>query len=162
MTAKTVITVGVADMKVSNDPNSSIITYALGSCIGVVAYDGSRKVGGLLHLQLPESQGFETQAQANPHKFADTGIPAMLETMYRLGATKNHLLVGIFGGANMLKDEQVFQIGIRNIRAAKKFLWQQSLFIKYENVGGTSNRTVTLDVETGHIRMKKDGEYLDY
>jgi len=162
MTDKTAITVGVADMKVSNDPNSSIITYALGSCIGLVAYDPQRKVGGLLHLQLPESENFVAQAKENPAKFADTGITLLMDTLTAHGAAKNRLVVGMFGGANMLQDEHVFQIGIRNIRAAKKMLWQAALFIKHEDVGGTSNRTVSLDLETGRIRVKKDGTYVEY
>jgi chemotaxis protein CheD len=162
MAEKSVITVGVADLKVSNDPSASLITYALGSCIGLVAYDPRAKMGGLLHLQLPESQNFEAQAQENPAKFADTGIIALVETMLAHGARKNNLVIGVFGGANMLQDEHVFQIGIRNIRATKKMLWQAALFIKHEDVGGTSNRTVSLDLDTGLIRVKKDGIYVDY
>lgn len=155
-------TVGVADLKVSDDPKSTLITYALGSCIGLIAYDPVRKLGGLLHLQLPESKGFEAQAKENPYKFADTGINALLETMYAAGASKNRLVIGMFGGANMLQDEQIFQIGIRNARATKKILWQQTLFIKFEDVGGASNRTVSLDLDTGRIRMKKDGAVIEY
>lgn len=162
MTEKSAITVGVADMKVSNDPSVSLITYALGSCIGLVAYDPNAKLGGLLHLQLPESQNFEAQAQQNPAKFADTGITTLIETLLANGARKNRIVVGVFGGANMLRDEQVFQIGIRNIRATKKMLWQAALFIKHEDVGGTSNRTVSLDLDTGLIRVKKDGSYVEY
>jgi chemotaxis protein CheD len=162
MAEKNVITVGVADMKVSNDPNASLITYALGSCIGLVAYDPQRKLGGLLHLQLPESQAFGTQAQENPAKFADTGVAALVETLLANGAGKNRLVIGVFGGANMLKDDQIFQIGVRNIRATKKSLWQAALFIKHEDVGGTSNRTVSLDLTTGLIRVKKDGTYVEY
>jgi chemotaxis protein CheD len=162
MTDKSVITVGVADMKVSNEPGASLVTYALGSCIGLLAYDPTVRMGGLLHLQLPESQAFGTQGQEHPFKFADTGIAALLDTMTGAGAHKNRLQISMFGGANMLKDEQVFQIGIRNIRATKKMLWQAALFIKNEDVGGTSNRTVSLDLDSGHIRVKKDGVYVEY
>lgn len=157
MSDKIQVTVGVADMKISNDPNSSLVTYALGSCIGLIAYDPAAKLGGLLHLQLPESQAFGTQGQEHPAKFADTGIATLLEGLFQAGANKNRLVIGVFGGANMLQDEQVFQIGIRNTRAAKKMLWQHALFIKHEDVGGTSNRTISLDVGTGKITMKKDG-----
>jgi chemotaxis protein CheD len=157
MSDRTQVTIGVADMKISNDPNVSLVTYALGSCIGLAAYDPALRLGGLLHLQLPESQGFGTQAQENPYKFADTGIAALLEGMFKAGANKNRLVVGVFGGANMLQDEHVFQIGIRNTRATKKLLWQYALFIKHEDVGGTSNRTISLDLGSGKFTMKKDG-----
>jgi len=162
MTDKTAFTVGVADLKLSDDPASALITYALGSCIGLIAYDPQRQLGGLLHLQLPDSKGYEAQAQANPFKFADTGIAALLDSLYAAGAAKNRLVIGMFGGANMLQDEHVFQIGIRNTRATKKILWQQTLFIKHEDVGGTSNRTISIDIGTGQIRMKKDGTVVEF
>lgn len=154
-------TIGVSDMKLGRGPGT-LITYALGSCIAVVAFDPHLKIGGLLHFQLPESKGFEPQAAQNPYKFADTGIAALFDQLYAAGAMKNRMVVGIFGGANMMKDEQVFQIGIRNARATKKMLWQSALFIKYEDVGGTTNRTVSIDLSTGKIKMKKDGEIFEY
>ncbi len=162
MSDKVVHTVGVSDMKIARGPDASLITYALGSCIAVLAYDATIKVGGLLHFQLPEAKGFEPQAAENPYKFGDTGIAAMFQELYALGVNKNRLLIGVFGGANMMKDEHVFQIGIRNARTTKKMLWQYSLFIKYEDVGGTTNRTVSLDLETGRMKMKKDGETIEF
>ena len=69
------IRVGMADYKVGSAP-STIISYGLGSCIGISLYDPQTKVGGLLHIMLPDS----TQARPtdNPAKFADTGLPLML------------------------------------------------------------------------------------
>ncbi len=162
MSDRVVYTVGVSDLKISATPSSSLITYALGSCIAVLAYDPAVRVGGLLHFQLPESKGFEVQAAENPYKFGDTGIAALFQELYALDANKNRLLIGVFGGANMMRDEHIFQIGIRNARTAKKMLWQYSLFIKYEDVGGTTNRTVSLDLETGRMKMKKDGQTIEF
>ncbi|MGA1225092.1 MAG: chemotaxis protein CheD, partial [Phycisphaerales bacterium] len=49
------VVVGVADLAVVKDASKSIITYALGSCIGVTLYDPVAKVAGMLHFMLPES-----------------------------------------------------------------------------------------------------------
>jgi chemotaxis protein CheD len=49
------LTVGVSDMKVSDDPEAVLVTYSLGSCIGIAIYDAVVRVGGLLHFMLPES-----------------------------------------------------------------------------------------------------------
>lgn len=162
MSEKVVHTIGVSDMKIGRGPNASLITYALGSCIAVLAYDPVVQVGGLLHFQMPESKGFEAQSVQNPYKFGDTGIKTLFDDLYALGAVKNRLVIGIFGGANMMRDEHVFQIGIRNTRTAKKMLWQFSLFIKHEDVGGTTNRTVSLDLDSGRMKMKKDGAVVEY
>ena len=42
-------------MKVSNNPADAVVTYSLGSCIGLVIYDPIAKAGGILHYMLPES-----------------------------------------------------------------------------------------------------------
>jgi chemotaxis protein CheD len=49
------VVIGVGDMAVSNNRNSVLSTYALGSCIGLIAYDPVAMCGGILHLMLPEA-----------------------------------------------------------------------------------------------------------
>ena len=49
------IKVGMADYKVGAAP-STLISYGLGSCIGLSLYDPTAKVGGLLHYMLPDSK----------------------------------------------------------------------------------------------------------
>ena len=49
------IKVGMADYKVGAAP-STLISYGLGSCIGLSLYDPQAKVGGLLHYMLPGQQ----------------------------------------------------------------------------------------------------------
>ncbi len=152
------VTVGVSDMKVSSDPDSFLITYSLGPCIGMIAYDPAVRVAGLLHFQLPVSRGHESRARENPYMFADTGIPLLFEKVASLGASKNRIRVSIFGGASMMQDENIFKIGIQNARAAKKSLWQQCIKIRNEDVGGKSSRTVSIDNENGEIRLRSDGK----
>ena len=62
------IKVGMADYKTGKSPDS-LITYGLGSCIGIALFDSISKVGGLSHIMLPDS----TQARSsdNPAKFAE-------------------------------------------------------------------------------------------
>ena len=76
------IRVGMADYKVGRAP-ASIISYGLGSCIGITMYDPVTKVGGLLHIMLPDST--QARVSENPAKFADTGIAAMLKDVMQLG-----------------------------------------------------------------------------
>lgn len=47
------ISVGIADMKLTRQ-EGVLITYALGSCIGITFYDPMIKLGALLHIMLPE------------------------------------------------------------------------------------------------------------
>ena len=57
--------ISVADAKISNDPQSVPITYALGSCLGITAYDDSTRIGGLLGVMMPLSI-IETMREKKP------------------------------------------------------------------------------------------------
>ncbi len=158
MGAQIKITVSISDMKASKDAGALLVTHSLGSCIGLVGYDQKVKAGAMLHFQLPDSTNHGHRAQENPFMFADTGIPLFLQKLYSLGAHRNRLVLCMFGGANMLDDNELFKIGVKNARATKKILWQHSLSIKHEDVGGSSSRTLSLEIATGVIGLKRDGK----
>jgi len=152
------IVVGMADMRVTDDPASTLITYALGSCIGISLYDPLVKVGGLLHFMLPESQIDLEKAQRNPWMFADTGIPLFFRELYKLGGDKKRIKVKVAGGAQVMDAEGYFNIGKRNCMALRKILWKNNVFIQAEAVGGNVNRTVRLELSSGEVWVKTSGE----
>lgn len=147
------IVVGISDLKISDEPESYLITYSLGSCIGAVAYDPKVRVGGMLHFQLPSWQGHEKRVMEKPFMFADSGIPWLFKAMEKAGGSRDRMVIEIYGGASILKDNELFKIGIQNTRAVKKILWQQALRISRLDVGGTHSRTVRLDIATGKIEV---------
>ncbi len=75
--------VDIADWHVSNDPRITLVTYSLGSCIGVVIWDQIVKVGGMLHFMLPDSSISADKATVNPAMFADTGLPRLFQEQKR-------------------------------------------------------------------------------
>ena len=152
------IIVGVSDMKVSNEAESTIVTYSLGSCIGVAIYDPVSRVGGLLHFMLPESSLDSAKAQKNPYMFADTGIPHLFKSAYQLGAKKQRMKVVVAGGSQVLDQKGFFNIGKRNYMALKKIFFKNNVLIDYENVGGNSNRTIKLKVKDGSLWLKVSGK----
>ena len=151
------IIVGVADMKVSDDDGSILVTYSLGSCIGVSIYDPVVKVGGLLHYMLPESNLDGTKAKKNLYMFGDTGIPLLFKEAYKLGAKKNRLKVIVVGGAQILDQKGLFNIGKRNHTILRKLFWKNNVMIDFEDVGGNVNRTLRLEIESGQAWLKTGG-----
>jgi len=149
--------VGVADMKVSSNPVDSIITYSLGSCIGVVIYDPVVRVGGILHYMLPESSINKEKALKMPYMFADRGIPGLFKTAYKLGAVKQRIKVYVAGGAEILDQKGFFNIGKRNYMALKKMFFKNNMMIYKQDVGGNVNRTVKIEIATGDIYVKTSG-----
>lgn len=152
------VVVGVADMKVSNQPEEVLVTHALGSCIGVSIYDPVARVGGILHFMLPDSNLDPVKGQEHPHMFADTGLPRLFRECYRLGAQKPRLRVKVAGGSQVLGNREFFQIGRRNYAALRKILLKNNVLIDNENVGGTKARTLFLEIGTGSVWIKVMGQ----
>ena len=151
------IIVGVADMKVSDDRGAILITHSLGSCIGVAIYDPVVKVGGLLHYMLPESSLDRIKAKKNPYMFGDTGIPLLFKEAYKLGVKKNRLKVMVVGGAQILDQKGLFNIGKRNHTLLRKMFWKNNVMTDFEDVGGNVNRTLKLEIESGQAWLKAGG-----
>ena len=143
------IIVGISDLKVSSKAEDVLITYALGSCIGISVYDPRAKVGGLLHFMLPDSTLDAGRAKTSPAMFADTGIPLLFKSCYALGAEKSRMLVKVAGGASILDDANYFRIGQKNITAMRKIFWRNNVMIHGEDTGRNCNRTVRLSLATG-------------
>jgi chemotaxis protein CheD len=148
------IVVGVAEFAVANQPQITISTYALGSCIGLVAYDPVARAGGLLHLMLPESSLSPDKAAAQPAMFADTGIPALFNGLGGVRAQRSRTILFMAGGASVLSGPDSFKIGERNIVAVKKMLSVYGCRLAGYEVGGTVNRTLHLDMATGGLTIK--------
>ena len=148
------IVVGISDIKISNNINDILVTYALGSCIGVSVYDPMVKVGGLLHFMLPESSLDTQKASVNPAMFADTGIPLLFKSCYKFGADKKRMRVKVAGGASILDDMNFFRIGQKNITAVKKIFWKNNVLIEAEDTGSNFNRTVHVHIATGKVFVK--------
>ncbi len=151
------VVVGVADCKISDDPDSVLVTYALGSCIGVAIHDAAAGVGGILHFMLPDASLDAAKAAGNPFMFADTGIPWLFRAAYQKGAEKRRLKVWVAGGAQVMDERGVFNIGKRNQLALRKILWKAGVMTHGEDLGGMGSRTVRLEVGSGRFRLRVDG-----
>ncbi len=152
--------VGVGDMIVSNKTDDRIITYALGSCIGITIYDPIAKVGGMLHAMLPDSSINKRGKELIVYKYINTGIPALFKEAYNLGAKKNRIKLKMAGGSQILDESNFFNIGKRNYAAARKMLWKNNMMIENEYCDKSESITLMLDIETGEVIMKIKNEMI--
>ncbi len=149
------IIVDIAGMAVSPNPDDVLITYALGSCLGIVLYDPVIKVGGLAHVMLPDSSLENGSTDFNRLKYIDTGVPMLFKEMYRYNAQKHRIRNAIIGGAQIMDQDKYFNIGERNIAALRKLFWRNNVLINKKHIGDRMNRTVRLEVGTGNIYVKE-------
>ncbi len=149
-----IVTVGVGDLKIAKSPK--VIKTSLGSCVGVVLYDSVQKIGGMLHLMLPNCNDRE----GKPSKYADTGIPLLLDLMLNQAKSRKNILTAkVFGGAKMFNvSSELFDIGQTNIAETKRLLEHFSIRITASRVGGTKGHQITLDTETGTVHSRIFGE----
>lgn len=151
---KTVVRVGIADMNIAKAPHT-IRTSGLGSCVGVVLYDTSKKIAGMVHVMLPDSN-LGKSTKLNAAKFADTGIYALMEMMKSEGVRPFSLKAKIAGGAQMFQfgSNDTIRIGPRNVEAVKNELKRLSIPIVAEDTGGSSGRTIEFNPESGFLQVR--------
>ena len=145
--------IGIGEYRVSRDHDDVLKTYALGSCVAVMAWDRERKIAGMIHVALPDSNINPDKAAVKPAYFADTGVRIMLQDMKKQGADIRKLVIKLAGGSSIMDANRKFDIGKRNVIAIKRYLWKNGLGVVKEDVGGSISRTVTVYVGTGEITL---------
>lgn len=155
------VVVGIADLAVSNNQTLTLATYSLGSCLGVSIYDPVARVGGLLHVMLPESKIDPDKARRQPAMFMDTGIPALFRAAYELSAEKYRVQICVAGGAQVMDSSGFFSIGKRNYESLKGILNAHGLPVQAEQVGGMVSRSMYLNLATGEVKLKISGRSED-
>lgn len=147
------IVIGMADFAVTRSPEK-LTTLGLGSCVGIALYDPVTKIGGLVHIMLPTIEN--ARFTDNRAKFADSGIPFVVEEMIHAGASRRRMVAKIAGGAKMFSfnSDVNLNIGERNILATKAVLAEMKVPIIAEDVGKNYGRTVVLDTDTGIYYVK--------
>ena len=153
--------IGIAQMKISQDPGEILIAPNLGSCVAVGVYDYAKKFGGLIHCLLPMSKSDPQKAAENPYMYVDTGVAMMLDQMFHMGADRKTMIITVGGGSNINDQNNVFEIGKKNYTVLKKFLWKNNLLIKAEHVGDNFSRTVSLHIASGQSYVKVQGQIFE-
>lgn len=152
-----VIKVGMADMAVCAG-DDAVTTLGLGSCIGIAICDPASKIGGLVHIMLPDSSGIRNNT--NRTKFADTGIEDLVSAIVKKGGTRSRLVAKIAGGAQMFagsNKNDTIRIGERNAQASREKLKELKIPLLAEDTGKTYGRTVIFYPGTGEYVIRAIG-----
>lgn len=151
-------TVGMGKLRVSTNRDDVLVTYSLGSCIGLSLFDSVRNIGGLVHCMIPVSRSDPERAAEQPELFTDSGVTNLLEAVFELGASRASVVARVSGAANLSCGAEVFGIGARNYAVLRRILWRNSVFIAGEDIGGNLARTMLLDMATGRTIVRSGGK----
>lgn len=150
------LVVGISDLKVGASADT-LVTYALGSCVGICLWDPSARIGGLSHIMLPLST--LTPGDRNIMKYADTAIPELVRQMERRGAAKPRMRAKIAGGAQMFQvsggaNSSMWQIGQRNVSSVVETLHKLGIPLMAQDVHDNYGRTVFFAPGSGIMTIK--------
>lgn len=155
------LTIDISDMKLSKSREDILVTYSLGSCVGLTLFDPVAGVGGMIHCMLPLSKIDPEKAKLKPYMFVDTGVAAMLGELYTMGAQRQNLIAKVAGAGSPLGREETFRIGQRNYTILRKLLWKNNILIDKEDVGGSKARTLFLYMNEGKTTVKSEGKEVE-
>lgn len=148
------IIVGINDLGVGK---ANLVTFGLGSCIGVCMFDPGVGVGALCHYMLPDSSIDRVKARTDPRMFGDLLIEEMLATFQKAGGRPQRSKTYIAGGSAMTIGTNLFDIGPRNATVARDLLARMGITIANAEVGGRLSRTLTLEVMSGTVTVTTPG-----
>lgn len=147
------INVGISDMKIAHSPKG-LISYALGSCVGICILDKAKQIAGMVHIMLPYNN---TENKINTFKYADTGIQEMVRQMEAMGCLRGRMTAKIAGGAKMFEingNSTIGNIGERNVAATKEALVKLNIKLIAQDVGENYGRTIIFNSNSGELTIK--------
>jgi chemotaxis protein CheD len=146
--------VRMGELAASAEAGTVLASIGLGSCIGLALVDRRTGIAGLAHIMLPADTG----APGPPGKFADTGVPSLIERVCAKGAVRARLEAVLVGGAQMLGAAgQRLDVGTRNEAATREALERAGVRVVAAETGGTQGRTVRVRVGAGEVTVKEAG-----
>lgn len=150
--------VGIADFKVSNDPQGVLHSGWLGAGLGVTAYDSAARVGGLLHAPLAEPGPHEKTSRLRPALFVDTGLTALLQAVARLGADPARLVICLVGGARLASRPPGPDPGHDKFSTAIRALARHQLTPQAQHLTASSDCRCSLMLATGEVCLRFSGQ----
>ncbi|WAH35382.1 chemotaxis protein CheD [Alicyclobacillus dauci] len=152
------VRIGIAEGAVISGAGT-LTTTGLGSCVGLVLYDTTLEIAGMVHIMLPTSPN---STPLHPQKYADTGMTWLVQEMLQHGASLTRLRAKYAGGAQMFRNLQTesLRIGDRNVESVRQLLEELRVPVVSHDVGGSFGRTVRFDLPSRmlHIRTARGEE----
>lgn len=138
----------------------------LGSCVSIILWSPSRKIGGMCHYLLP-ARADGSKGTTLDGKYAEEAFQMYLQSLKFHKSEPSDFQAKIFGGSDMFsKEESILadvsnagnsrQVGLRNIQFAKQKLSEIKIPIISENTGGSTHRRVFFSVWDGEVYMESN------
>jgi chemotaxis protein CheD len=146
--------VGIGEYAVSNNKNDVLKTFALASCVALTVYCPVKNAAGMAHIALPIPDRVNDNSNIRPYYYAITAVPLLINRMCnKYGCSKNDLKIKLFGGADSIQVNDVFEIGKKNLNIIKESLACLGLRYNASETGGRYSRTLEMYISSGNIKL---------
>ena len=127
----------------------------LGSCLSITLWNAKRRIGGMCHFLLPNRQ--RSPGEALDGRYGDEAVEAMMHMLKLTGTQPSDYVAHLYGGADTMPEKGGvrFNVGERNIEQGWKLVDQHGFQLEGIDVGEDVPRTVTLNLGTGEIDMRR-------
>jgi len=122
-------------------------SVALGSCIGVAAYDRGQRIGALGHIMLP---GRAPTRAVDKYRYADDAIAGMVDDMIAAGCCRGRIEACLVGAGNVLEKPND-TICRTNVESVTAILRMRGIPVRASLLGGVQRKSISLDIQTGRV-----------
>ncbi len=126
------------EFAVARDDDNVAFKTLLGSCVAIMFFCMKTGVKGMNHFLLPT-----TSTGSTDMKYGLYSVEAMLNEMYKIGATKASIRAKIAGGAHILQTHDN-RIGDKNVEFALDFCKSEGIKVLSEHTRGNHGRVILL------------------
>ena len=137
---------GIGEVKIAQG-EIKLAAFGVGSCIVIILYDETQKIGGLAHCLLP----FGNDSSL---KYPRNAITDMLKRMLERGALREKIVAKIVGGATMFEGFERHAIGKRNVIKTREELNKLDIPIIAEDVFGNWGRSISFNLDSGEVKVR--------
>ncbi|MFH1124030.1 MAG: chemotaxis protein CheD [Pseudomonadota bacterium] len=136
---------------------SVISVEALGSCVALALYDINRRIGGIAHIMLPNSDN--GNIPCTPYQCADTAMTTLLEELRNAGAHIQDIVAKMVGGSCMFAFDNSIgkRIGEDNIMSIMHLLKREGIPLTGKDIGGNYGRSVEFHLNSGRLIVRGFG-----
>ena len=138
--------VGIGEVMIE-EGEVKLTAFGVGSCIVIMLYDDTSKVGGLAHCLLPFGSDHSL-------KYPRNAIVEMVRQMSERGVQKKNIVAKIVGGATMFEGFERHAIGKRNVMKTREELNKIDIPIIAEDVFGNWGRSIYFNLESGEVKVR--------
>lgn len=130
----------------SADAPQVLISNAIGSCVVMVIYSKTHKMGIMSHIMLPGMAPANRKSTKN--RYTINAIDNIFSIINSSNLSRDDFQIALIGGANVIPNTK-HKIGESNIRSIKDYLQENNLSSKFESLGGNLRRSCRIYIEKG-------------